>query len=261
MDRYSIEVALPDRPFCVREDRRQWTASNECQPATSAEAAWYIDLFAEEFGLYPPLLVRKTKLKRIVLCGEISFSRQRRPGFGGVLRQSRFGDQPLSNEEEPQRRGAIPDVEHHVCYFDVVCGRPDEEHLRKTIHHEFYHFVQRQQFVLYGDRGWAALNSPDFAYGTGGLEVRYDPNFWVMQTEEWGSGFLNRYSMSAPEEDQAEIFAHLIIEPARLEERVRTDDILRSKVERLKATLESFCPAVDAAFWRRVEESRWPYGL
>jgi len=132
-----------------------------------------------------------------------------------------------------------------------------------VIHHEFYHCVQRRQFGAFGDRGWAALNSPDFVYGPGGLAANYgaDPTFWVMPAEEWGNGFLNQYSMSAPEEDQAEIFAHLLTEPARMDARLRADDILRNKVERLKTSLEGFCRDMDERFWRHVEESRWPHGL
>jgi hypothetical protein len=247
---YSIEVALLDRPFCVRLGDGQRTAIIEGQAATSAQATWYIPLFAEEFGLYPPLLVRKTKLRRVVLCAELSRKRQRRPWVTG---------QPASLVHEPH--GAILDLEHGVIYLDVTYERDDEEYMRKLIHHEFYHLVQRRQFGRSGDPGWAALNSPGFAYGPGGLAVKDDPTFWVTQMEEWGNGFLNRYSMSSPNEDQAEIFAHLLTEPARLKERLRTDDVLRMKVERLKSSLERFCRAVGAGFWQRVEESRWPYGL
>jgi hypothetical protein len=46
-----------------------------------------------------------------------------------------------------------------------------------------------------------------------------------------------------------------------VEARLATDDILRSKADRLKALLEQFCPAVDIQFWQRVEESRSRFGL
>jgi hypothetical protein len=65
--------------------------------------------------------------------------------------------------------------------------------------------------------------------------------------------------MSAPEEDQAEIFAHLLTEPARMEARLACDEILRSKVERLKATLEANCPDMNARFWQELEELRPPF--
>lgn len=82
-----------------------------------------------------------------------------------------------------------------------------------------------------------------------------------MPAEEWGNGFLIQYSMSDPEEDQAEIFAHLLTEPARVEARLGYDEILRRKVERLKASLERFCDDMNDGFWQRVEESRPPFGL
>ena len=106
-----------------------------------------------------------------------------------------------------------------------------------------------------------ATNLPDFVYGPGGIEANYDSDsdFWVKPAEEWGNGFLNQYCMSAPEEDQAELFAHLITEPARVEARLEADDILRRKVERLKATLRQFCRDMDDRFWRRVSECRLPF--
>ncbi len=148
-------------------------------------------------------------------------------------------------------------------YLSITCGRDDKDYVRKTIHHEFYHCVQRRQFSGRGDPEWAELNAPDFVYGPGGLRVNEgsDQTFWVMPAEDWGNGFLNQYSMSAPEEDQAEIFAHLLTEPARVAFRLPADDILCSKVERLKATLEEFCADVNTEFWQEMEESRPPFGL
>jgi hypothetical protein len=259
--RYSIEIALPGETFSLWLEHGQYLTEIEGQAATSEEASWYIPLFAEEFGLYPPLLVEKAKLGHVVLCGELSRSQKPKRGaerFAGCAAKDR---QPLSFVHVPC--GGVPDGQHGVLYLDVTCGRDDQDYMRKMIHHEFYHCVQQRQFGGFGDGGWAALNSPDFVYGPGGLAAIYgsDRTFWVMPAEEWGNGFLNHYSMSAPEEDQAEIFAHLLTEPARLEARVTNDDILRSKVERLKASLERFCPAVSAQFWQRVEESRWPFGF
>ena len=259
--RYSIDVTVPSEPVFAGLEHGQYLTSIEGQPATSEEAIWYIPLFAEEFGLYPPLLVHKTELTRVVLCGELFRSQKPKPGMERVNVGYALDCEPLSFVHAPC--GGIPDGGNGVLYLSVTWERDDEDYVRKLIHHEFYHCVQRRQFGGFGDRGWAALNSPGFAYGPGGVAVNHGPDqtFWVMPAEEWGNGFLNQYSMSAPEEDQAEIFAHLLIEPARLEARLRVDDILRSKVERLKASLERFCRDMDEGFWRRVEESRWPYGL
>jgi Putative zinc-binding metallo-peptidase len=257
--RYRTEITLPAEPFEVNSERGQYLMSIEGQPATSEEANWYIPLFVEEFGLYSRLFVENAKLTRIVLCGELFRSQKQLPAakrFAGRIKSDR---QPLSFEHKPC--GGVPDGKYGILYLAVAWGRDDPEYVRKLIHHEFYHCVQWQQFGHSGDREWAALNSPDFNYGPGGLAANYgsDPTFWVMPAEEWGNGFLNQYSMSAPEEDQAEIFAHLLTKPARVDARLRADDILRRKVDRLKASLKRFCRDMDGAFWQHVEESRMPF--
>lgn len=96
---------------------------------------------------------------------------------------------------------------------------------------------------------------------TGWVAACFDEesDFWNQPAEEWGNGFLNQYSMSAPEEDQAEIFAHLLTEPARVQARMAVDGILERKVERLKDTLSQFCREMNDRFWQRVEESRLPF--
>lgn len=258
--RYSIEIAVPGEPVFVWLEHGQYLTGIEGQAAASEEANWYVPLFAEEFSLYPPRLIEKAKLKCVVLCGELFRSQKPNPGSARFAGYAVMDFQPLSFVHVPC--GGVPVGEHGVLYLDVTLERDDEEHVRKVIHHEFYHCLQWQQFGGFGDRGWAALNSPDFEYGPGGLAVNYGPDqtFWVMPAEEWGNGFLNQYSMSAPEEDQAEIFAHLLTEPARVEARLRSDDILRRKVERLKASLEQFCCEMDDGFWQRVEQSRPPFG-
>ena len=259
--RYSIEITVPREPFFVWFEHGQYLTGIEGRPATSEEAGWYISLFAEEFGLYPPLLVEKAKLKHVVLCGQVFRSQKPNPEaerFAGYVVMDR---QPLSFMHVPC--GGVPVAAKGLLYLSVTWGRDDREYVQQMIHHEFYHCVQPHQFGFMGDLGWADLNPRDFVYGPGGVAANYgpDPTFWIMPGESWGNGFLNQYSMTAPEEDQAEIFAHLLTEPARVEDRIAADDFLWSKVERLKASLETFCPAVNAQFWRRVEESRPPFGI
>ena len=256
--RCSIDIDVPSEPFCVWLEHGQYMTGIEGEPATSEQASWYIPLFAEEFGLYPPHLARRALL-RVVLCGGLFRSQKRNPRAGKLSDFRVKGPKPFYFSHRPQ--GGIPNGGNGDLYLSVTSDRDDKEHLRKSIHHEFYHCIQRRQFGRYGDRGWDALNRPDFVYGPGGLTVNEgtDKTFWVTPAEAWGNGFLNQYSMSAPEEDQAEIFSHLLTEPARMEARLASDDILRSKVERLKASLEAFCPEVDTEFWQSVEESRPPF--
>jgi len=205
-------------------------------------------------------LVHNTKLTRVILCGELFDSQE--PNPSAVERNAgpiEWDFQPLYFTHEPC--GGTQDAVNGLLYLPINCGEDDPDQTRKTIHHEFYHCIQWQQFGDLGDPEWDAINSPDFVYGPGGTGACYssDPTFWVMPAEEWGNGFLNQYCMSASEEDQAEIFAHLLTEPARVEARLPADDILRRKVERLKATLKQFCRSMDDGFWQRVGESRLPF--
>lgn len=257
--RYNIEVTVPAEPLEFCEKSGPNLTSIEVQPATSEEASWYIPLFEEEFGFYPPLLVENTRITRVVLCGELFRSRQPIPGQDRRDGQSERDGQPFSYVRKPC--GGVPYVKDGVLYMSVTWGRDDPDYMRKLAHHEFYHCVQSAQFGGWSDPEWAAFNAPDFEYGPGGEAAKYSPDrtFWITPAVEWGNGFLNHYSMSAPEEDQAEIFAHLVTEPARVEARMQVDEILRGKVERLKATLEQFCYDMDDRFWQRVEESRQPF--
>jgi hypothetical protein len=256
---YRIQITVPAEPFDVHLERGQYLTSVEGRPATSEEAAWYIPLFAEEFGLYPRLFVESTRLRRVVLCGELLRSQQPNPKAKRSASRTRPHRQPLWFDHK--LCGGIPDGKNGILYLALSWERDDPEYLRELLHHEFYHCVQWQQFGRSGDPEWAALNSPNFVYGPGGLAANYgsDPTFWVMPAEEWGNGFLNQYSMSAPEEDQAEIFAHLLTKPSRMNARLMVDDILRRKVERLKASLKVFCREMDERFWELVNESRLPF--
>jgi putative zinc-binding metallo-peptidase len=257
--RYHTEIMLPAEPFEFDSERGQYLTSIEGVPATSEELDWYIPLFVDELGLYPRLFVENTRLSRVILCGELFRSQKLNRAAKRAVDKARADSQPLVFEHK--RCGGVPDRKHGILYLAVASERDDLDYMRELIHHEFYHLVQWQQFGHSGDREWAALNSPDFVYGPGGLAAVYgsDPTFWVMPAEEWGNGFLNQYSMSAPEEDQAEIFAHLLTKPARVYARLEADDILRRKVERLKASLKQFCRDTDEAFWQQVEESRLPF--
>jgi hypothetical protein len=257
--RYHTEITLPTEPFEINSERGQYLTSVAGQPATSEEASWYIPLFVEEFELYPRLFVENTKLKRIVLCGELFRSQKLNPVAKRFAARTRPDRNPLTFEHQPC--GGVPAGKSGILYFSVTWGRDSPDYVRELIHHEFYHCVQWQQFGHSGDPEWAALNSPDFVYGPGGLAVNFgsDPTFWVMPAEEWGNGFLNQYSMRAPEEDQAEIFAHLLTKPARVEARLRADDILRRKVERMKETLRLFCCDMGEEYWQLVEDSRLPF--
>jgi hypothetical protein len=193
--------------------------------ASTDESDRYAVLFVREFGLYPPSLIGRCKLKRVVFCKDLAF--------------------------DGQLRGAIPDFEHDTLYLDVLRGGYDRLYLCKVLHHEFFHIIDyRDDGRLYEDKAWAALNPPGFKYGTGGKHAQKIAS--ARELTDKFPGFLNYYATTGVEEDKAEAFANLIVDSAYVAERVRSDPVLGAKVQALKRSLAKFCPEVDESFWTKA---------
>jgi hypothetical protein len=151
----------------------------------------------------------------------------------------------------------VPDFENDVLYLDVARGRFDDLYVRKVIHHEFFHIIDlRDDGKLYEDERWGKLNPPNFKYGPGGAKLQDDPT--VTTTGQDEPGFLNRYAAAGVEEDKAEVFAHLMVEPKVMAERAKKDKYMRAKVERMRELLAEFTPKADDAFWKAVEKVERP---
>jgi len=199
----------------------------EGKPAQKSDLDSYGILLAEEWNRYPVELVAKTGLKRIILCQDLAYN--------------------------GQKRTAIPDFIHDDLYLDVSRGRYNEGYVRKVIHHEYFHIIDwRDDGQLYRDPIWAALNPPGFHYGAGGAAVQNDST--VSLLTDTLPGFLTKYSASGVEEDKAELFAHVLVEPETVAKRAEKDPVLAAKVARLKELLQSYVPSLTAAFWDKREE-------
>ena len=195
--------------------------------AASHSLETYIPLFSEEFTLYPPALIKRAILERIVLCEELSFA--------------------------GQVRAAIPDYVNDTLYLDVRDAGENPSYFRKAIHHEFFHLMDfRDDGDVYADSKWSDLNRPEFSYGAGGVSAQDTPETsWP--TDKY-PGFLNHYSTTGVEEDKAELFAYLMVESEYVKLRTTDDAVLRAKVDRMRRLLFSFCPHVDQEFWETVEK-------
>ena len=62
-------------------------------------------------------------------------------------------------------------------------------------------------------------------------------------------GFLSRYATSAPEEDQAEVFAFLMSAPEAVARVGARDAIVRAKVERIETRVRVWVPDLPGEFW------------
>jgi hypothetical protein len=197
----------------------------------------YVPLLLDEWTLYPPQLVKRMGLWNIVLGEGLTYRGQERAG--------------------------IPDYVARTLYLDIDRDRLIEAERRSTIHHEFFHLLDRLGGLRSENQDWATLNPAGFRYGTGGeaaqkaiLIARVDLNL---------KGFINPYCMTAVEEDKAEMFAFMMVNGKEVEERAATDPVLHAKMLRMKELLHQLCPEANEDFWqaaRRVQRpSLWPAKL
>jgi hypothetical protein len=219
----AVPIEVVTEPFDIYH---LWTGRIRGSVPSSERTAYFLALVVHEFSVYPADFFRGTKLASIVLCTNMTL------------------------DSEP--RGAIPDFDHNVLYFDVDSGSFDQFYQRCGMHHELFHIVDlRDDGQLWKDEKWRKLNSDSFRYGDGGISLQSDSTSGNLQ--DGLSGFLTNYSMSGVEEDKAELFSYLIVAPKFVENRAERDHILASKVDRLKSLLASFCPQLDDSFWQKLK--------
>lgn len=224
--RYQVTIEVEHPP------RASWEAVRY-EPLSAAERESqrfqrYRGLFEQEFGKYPPGLVKLADVRQIALVKDL--------GYAG------------------QQRAALPDFVKEILYLDVFRGEKVELYQRHVVHHEFYHLLEEEVYnnVYYKDPDWAALNPTGFSYGSGGANAQTGPQYDLVHPKP---GFINRYAMSGLEEDKAEIFAALMVpqETRLIESWSRQDPYLRRKIETMKAFLKARVPEIDAAWWSRLK--------
>lgn len=221
---YDIQVLTDDLLFPVRTTH----GPIDGKKASDEDIKSYGEIFLSEFALYPKELVKRSRLKRVVLCSELSFA--------------------------GQRRNAIPDFEHDTLYLDVSRGSYNKKYMRKVVHHEFFHIIDfRDDGLLYQDERWGLLNPDKFKYGDGGKNAQSLSETSVL-TDKF-PGFLNHYSTTGVEEDKAEVFANMIVEPRHVADKTRKDPVFDNKVHAMKELLSSFCVQMDKQFWERAQIS------
>lgn len=221
---HQIEIVTAEAAFPIKLP----TGEINGKKATQKNVDHYAPIFANEFELYPPQLIKCVKLKRVVIAVELSFA--------------------------GQLRTAIPDYAHDTLYLDAARGAYDKTYVRKVIHHDFFHMIDnRDDGTVKMDERWAKLNPADFKYGTGGKNAQDMPSTSLLTDKL--PGFLNHYSTTAVEEDKAEMFANMIVDPGHVDERSRKDPVVKAKAERMRELLKSFCPEIDDKFWTKARKA------
>ena len=185
----------------------------------------YRKILAAELGKYPMPLLQKSKLKGIAIVKNLSVA--------------------------GQRRAAMPDYENEILYLDFQRGAHNPAYQAHVIHHEFFHLLEQELngSAYFKDPEWAKLNPKNFKYGKGGKEQRGNDNFALVHPQ---SGFINRYSTSALEEDKAEIYAALFIsaERKKITAMAANDTHLAAKIKMMLTILQQ----IDPVFPRQLDQ-------
>jgi hypothetical protein len=186
-------------------------------PPRADDLARAVEVVAHELGRYPPALLRRAGLRRVLFCASL-----------------RENDAPITS---------LPNYEHSLLL--EVGGRP--AFLGRLVHHEVFHFLDYAvHHRVGGDGDWTKLNDPFFVYGCGGRFMR-QPGSAVLTDRV--PGFLSRYATSAPEEDQAEVFSFLMSAPRSVAQMGVRDAIVRAKVARIQARVRAWVPELGDGFW------------
>ena len=217
---YFVDAAYLES-FCIASgmsypivtDERTIDGANP-DPGDATVVKLYREVCADALGVYARKFFGEIRLRKIVLSRRLSVDRT------GC--------------------GAFADVEHGMLFISLDSGPPGG-FLKRTLHHEIFHFIDfAEDDRLDEDRTWSALNPVGFLYGSGGGSMVNDPD--AGRLDESLVGFVNRYSTSGLAEDKAEVYACSIFDPSWMKRRASTDSILGRKVERIKASLRRFGP-------------------
>lgn len=198
-----IEFLAATRPFSLPLGNGPVAAG----VAESSQRDRALAVLTEELRRYPPAFLEKSRFRRVLLCSDLS--------------------------EDAHEIPSLPNFQQTLL-LDV---NATPRFLRRLVHHEVFHFADYaddDQVKL--DPEWVKENDPYFVYGNGGRFLR-DPR--SSSPDSAPPGFITRYATSALEEDKAETFAFLMVEPSMVADRAKKDPVLARKVMRVKAQLAS----------------------
>jgi len=179
----------------------------------------------KEISKYPAELLRASGVKRIVLCRDLKHSGRLVAGVASSANAS--------------------------IYVDSTAQVGDEAHRRRTLHHEFFHFLDHAEHPkdMTTNTEWKNLNAPGVNYGSAAPAQKPGQFNWASHP---ALGFVSDYSLTAIPEDRAELFAGLMTNNLTLRTLLQRDPYLAAKTKLLKGELQRFCPAADEAFWAKT---------
>jgi len=225
-DRLQVKIVVAPRAFV--EKYLTYQVQGHAPSVDQLKA--YAPLLADEYSLYTAEFMKAADVKSIVLAADLTLS---------------------SAEWRDQRRYALPAMEKGVLYLDCTAlSAGGSEYARIVMHHELFHMIDFMMNTLSQDDAWGNLNVAGFHYGTGGASAL--KNVKINDKVEGFPGFFTWYGTTGPEEDKAELWAHLLVHPDMVAKQSKTDKVMTSKVALIKARIGKFQSDFDETFWQRV---------
>ena len=169
-----------------------------------------LPIIEREINRYSKDFIQAVGFDEIVVCGQLTF--------------------------QSQQRYVVPSFGLRKFFVQTFDPQKDPGYLEHAIHHDLFHAIDRLLLgreQMYKDQEWRSLNTPGHSYGYGGehyLEKGHSP--------KTPQGFVSNYSLSAVEEDKAEIYATFILQPHKLSDLLTSDPILASKTKLLLQRLK-----------------------
>jgi Putative zinc-binding metallo-peptidase len=226
---YRIEIVWKNvpYPFVLAEERKTLQGSNPSLEAVEQT----LPRLRQALAKYPRDLPHSVGLSRIILGSQLNAS--------GVH---------IGGYSYPPSKSFILEIE----------TRERQSFRSITLHHEIFHLIDKALLGQYAkqDVVWARLNGPNFkGYQSG--------NGWNwMSTQQSGNakpaaerGFVSAYCMSSVQEDKAEVFAHLMEDPAALAQLAEKDPVIRAKVDRMKQMVRQANAKMDRKYFEKLAES------
>ncbi len=216
-----IEVDLATEPglFASPTGTLYW------KPVTQRYLADFAKLFRAEFAIYSRAFLGDIGVRRVYLCCELTFV--------------------------DQARMALPEFGSHTLYLDTSALQGGTSYARRVIHHELFHMLDyADDGLVYADEAWCRINPSGWKYGTGGKNAQ-DNHDSSLFTDKY-PGFLNHYSTTGVEEDKAEIYASVVVEPRVVDMLVAKDPVLARKLDRMGVLLAAASPHAGAELWTRI---------
>jgi hypothetical protein len=197
--------------------------------------ALYLRAYIDEFSKYPRSFLRKVNVEWVMFVKGLRVDEI--PRAATYLRS-------YAPTTMTPRGGMV---------YDVQQGAANQAYVRRSLHHEFFHFIDYGvQIGGIEDADWLAMNPRGFQY-TGKMA-----NF-SRRPEHPAPGIITTYSAKSSWEDRAELFAALMDEDTypRLREIAAADPVVRRKIRYLVRFLERIDPAMGGSYFRKRLGEYW----